>query len=208
MLDLIDTIHTIQFKNICDPLFVIIMLPRLDSVRPTRTKLGITQKKLASLVGVSTSMINQIESGRCSPSYDTACKIFESLASLEKSTATHIAGDLCNREIVKLRPNDTMHAAVALLRKYSISQIPVFDSKRIVGIISEDGIMRQLADKDTDLHHVYVRDVMDVAPPIVDYQTPVRALASLIRITKCIMVSENSIIIGIITSADTLKILE
>ena len=40
------------------------MLPRIDSIKQQRQKLGITQKKLASLTGVSTSMINQIESGR------------------------------------------------------------------------------------------------------------------------------------------------
>ena len=51
------------------------MLPRLDYIKQARTKLGITQRELASLAGVSTSMINQIESGRCKPSYDTAKKI-------------------------------------------------------------------------------------------------------------------------------------
>ena len=53
------------------------MLPRIDSIKQIRLKIGITQKKLAMLTGVSTSMINQIESGRSQPSYDTAKKIFE-----------------------------------------------------------------------------------------------------------------------------------
>jgi predicted transcriptional regulator len=39
------------------------MLPRIDSIKQIRQKIGITQKKLAVLTGVSTSMINQIESG-------------------------------------------------------------------------------------------------------------------------------------------------
>lgn len=184
------------------------MLPRLDSIRPTRTKLGMTQKKLASIVGVSTSMINQIESGRCSPSYATACKIFESLVSFEKSTASHTAGDLCNREIVKMRPNDTMQNAITLMRKYSISQIPIFESKTVVGVISEDGIMRHIADKDSDPRRIHVREIMDVPPPIVDHDTPAQALAQLIRMTKCILISKRSVIIGIITSSDALKILE
>lgn len=184
------------------------MLPRLDSIRPARTKLGVTQKRLASLVGVSTSMINQIESGRCSPSYDTACKIFESLVSLEKSTASHTAEDMCNREIVKIRPTNTMQHAITLMRKYSISQIPVFDSKIAVGLISEDGIMHHIADKGTDPRRMSVSAIMDAPPPIVDYMTPSRALTQLIRITKCILVSKNSVVIGIITSSDALRILE
>ena len=184
------------------------MLPRLNTIRETREKLGITQKKLGSLVGVSTSMINQIESGRCSPSYDTACKIFASLASLEKSTATHTAGDLCSKSIVKTKPDSTTHSAIALMRRHSISQIPVFDEKVVVGVISEDGIMRHIADSDTDPRRVYVRSIMDAPPPIVDHDTPAHSLAQLIRVTKCILVSKNSSIMGIITASDTLKILE
>jgi len=59
------------------------MLPRLDSIKQARIKLGLTQKQLANMVDVSTSMINQIESGRTHPSYETARKIFDSLATLE-----------------------------------------------------------------------------------------------------------------------------
>ncbi len=48
------------------------MLPRLEYIKEARVSLGVTQKKLAKLSGISTSMLNQIESGRCKPSYDTA----------------------------------------------------------------------------------------------------------------------------------------
>ena len=50
-------------------------------------KLGITQKKLASMAGVNTSMINQIESNSCKPSYETARRIFDSLVTLEGSAS-------------------------------------------------------------------------------------------------------------------------
>jgi predicted transcriptional regulator len=63
------------------------MLPRLEYIKQTRVRLGITQRKLATLTGISTSMVNQIESGRCKPSYETARKIFEILSSLEGRTS-------------------------------------------------------------------------------------------------------------------------
>ena len=53
------------------------MLPTLEYIKQTRRRLGITQRTLADLTGVSTSMINQIECGRCKPSYETARRIFE-----------------------------------------------------------------------------------------------------------------------------------
>ena len=64
------------------------MLPSIQSIKQQRIKLKMTQKELASEVDVSTSMINQIESGRSKPSYDTAKKIFEVLANREGSTST------------------------------------------------------------------------------------------------------------------------
>jgi len=59
------------------------MLPSIESIKQQRLKINMTQKELANLVGVSTSMINQIESGRSQPSYETAKKIFENLTKLE-----------------------------------------------------------------------------------------------------------------------------
>ncbi|MFB5619493.1 MAG: helix-turn-helix domain-containing protein, partial [Candidatus Nitrosomaritimum aestuariumsis] len=103
------------------------MLPRVDSIKQIRQKIGITQKKLASLTGVSTSMINQIESGRSQPSYNTAKKIFDILGDMEGKSSSHKAGDFCSKDIVKLEPHNTLHDAIKKMHHLSISQIPVFE---------------------------------------------------------------------------------
>ena len=59
------------------------MLPTIQSIKQQRLKINLSQKQLANEVGVSTSMINQIESGRSQPSYETAKKIFEVLTTKE-----------------------------------------------------------------------------------------------------------------------------
>ena len=185
------------------------MLPRIDSIKQQRQKLGITQKKLASLTGVSTSMINQIESGRSQPSYETAKKIFENLSNLEGKSSSHTAGDFCSKEIVKLKPSDTLHDAIKKMHQLSISQIPVFDSKDIVGVITEDGIVKHLASTGgLELKNAKLEDTMDSVPPIVDWNTPANVLVPLIRYSKCILVSKNSHIVGIVTASDTLKMME
>jgi predicted transcriptional regulator len=174
-----------------------------------RLKIGITQKKLASLTGVSTSMINQIESGRSQPSYDTAKKIFDNLASLEGKSSSHKAGDFCSKDIVKLRPNNTLHDAIKKMHELSISQIPVFNGQDLVGVISEDGIVKHLADVgESELKNARLADTMEPVPPIVDFDTPANVLVPLIRYSKCILVSKKSKIIGIITASDTLKMME
>ena len=154
-------------------------------------------------------MINQIESGRSQPSYETAKRIFDSLASLEGKSSSHKAGDFCSKDVVKLKPSNTLHDAIKKMHESSISQIPIFNGNELVGVISEDGIVRHLADVgESELKNAKLADTMEPVPPIVDYDTPANVLVPLIRYSKCILVSKKSKIIGIITASDTLKMME
>ena len=185
------------------------MLPRVDSIKQMRQKLGITQKKLAMMSGVSTSMINQIESGRSQPSYETAKRIFDNLSNLEGKSSSHKAGEFCSKDIIKLKPSNTLHDAIKKMHQLSISQIPVFDGSEPVGVVSEDGIVKHLADVgESELKNAKLADTMDPVPPIVDFHTPANVLVPLIRYSKCILVSKKAKIIGIITASDTLKMME
>ncbi|MEM2760812.1 MAG: CBS domain-containing protein [Nitrososphaerales archaeon] len=184
------------------------MLPRLEYIKQARLRLGITQRKLAALTGLSTSMINQIESGRCKPSYDTARKIFEVLSTLEEQPAMY-AGDICNRDLICISKSDSLHNAIELMHKHSVSQIPVFDSSKPVGLISEDGLVKHIVEKEEhEMKNMRVEDVMDPPPPIVDAKTPAKALIPLVRFSKCALVSEKGNVVGIITIADALKLME
>jgi len=185
------------------------LLPRIDSIKQIRKKLGITQKKLADMAGVSTSMINQIESGRSQPSYQTAKKIFDNLATLEGKSSSHRAGDFCSKDIVILSPSNTLHDAIEKMRKFSISQIPVFNKNEPVGLVTEDNIIKHISDSgESELKQAKLESVMESVPPIVDYDTPANTLVPLIRFSKCILVSKKSKIYGIITASDTLKMME
>ncbi len=185
------------------------MLPRIESIRQIRQKVGVTQKKLADMTGVSTSMINQIESGRSRPSYDTARRIFDSLATLEGASSSHTVGDFCSSDIVRLKPSDTLHDAIRRMHELSISQIPVIDGADVVGLISEDGIVRHISEMgEAGIKKARLSDTMEPVPPIVDHKTPANVLVPLIRYSKCILVSRNTRIVGIITASDTLKMME
>jgi len=184
------------------------MLPRLEYIKQARIRLGITQRKLASMTGVSTSMINQIESGRCKPSYETARKIFEILSSLEGRTSMK-AGDICSRYLISVQRGEKLHKAIDVMRNNSISQIPVFDTSRVVGILTEDGLAKIMVEKDEkELRNMQVAHVMEPPPPVVDVSTPAKALIPLVRFAKCILVSEKGNVIGIVTITDTLKMVE
>ncbi|MCS7141963.1 MAG: CBS domain-containing protein [Candidatus Nitrosocaldus sp.] len=209
------------------------MLPRLEYIKQARIRLGLTQRRLATLAGVSTSMINQIESGRCKPSYDTAKRIFEVLNSLEDRSSPKVV-DICTREIIGVSVDDSLHHAIELMRRNSFSQLPVFADSKPVGMVSEEGIVRYIMARDNNtlagdgrlvtsvlnrtdhafrrgrgkgLNECRVRDIMEPAPPIVDASTPAKAIVPLIRFSKCVLVSEKGNIVGIVTVADMFKIL-
>ena len=60
------------------------MLPQLEEIEKRRKILGLSQKELAKMVGVSQSMIAKIETGRINPSYTKTKDIFDLFESLEK----------------------------------------------------------------------------------------------------------------------------
>ena len=178
------------------------MLPRLETIKEERKKLNVTQKKLAAMTGVSTSMINQIESKRCNPSYDTAKKIFESLAKLEGQTSIRKAGDICSEKIFRLTPNNTIREAGKKMHEKAIDQIPVFDEGELKGLVTIDIVNEYTERKDTK-----IKNVMSPKPPVIDFEFPANALSQLTRISGCVLVEKNSKIIGIITSSDLLKMM-
>ena len=178
------------------------MLPRLETIKEERKKLNITQKKLASMTGVSTSMINQIESGRCKPSYNTAKKIFESLAKLEGQTSTHMAGDICSKKIVRLTPTNTIREAGKKMHEKTIDQIPIFDEDELKGLVTID-----IVNEYTERNGIKIKNVMNPKPPVIDVEFPANALSQLTRISGCVLIEKNSKIIGIITSSDLLKMM-
>jgi predicted transcriptional regulator len=185
------------------------MLPRIDYIKQGRIRLGMTQRELASLSGISTSMVNQIESGRCKPSYDTARKIFEVLSSQEGKTSLK-AEDICSNEVISVQKDEKLEIAIEKMMKNSISQIPVFDVSKIVGLVSEDILARKVLESNDkkNIHQVPILQIMEPPPPIVDIATPAKALIPLVRFTKCVLVSRKGEITGIITISDTLKMAE
>ena len=160
------------------------------------------------MTGVSTSMINQIESGRSKPSYDTAKKIFENLAILEGESSSHVAGEICKTPVEKMKPTQTINDAIKKMNEMAISQIPIFDGSEPVGVVSEEGLVNKLASTNTkQWRKTQLKDAMTSVPPIINYDTPANTLGPLLQFTKCILVAKNSKIIGIITASDTLRMM-
>ena len=160
------------------------------------------------MVDVSTSMINQIESGRCKPSYETGATIFKTLNNYEESKS-ETAEDICTWNIVKLKTTNTIDDAKKKMNSVGISQIPIFDGKDPKGVVTEQGILSRLADADDKSNYKKTRlgDVMEKIPAIVTHDTPVKSIVQLIRTGKFLLVSKDTKF-GIITASNALNIMD
>jgi len=184
------------------------LLPNLEMIKQERGRLRLTQKQLANMTDVSTSMINQIESGRCKPSYETAKRIFEKLTNFEEEQSD-TAGDICTWNIVKLKVTNTIDDARKKMHSVGISQILIFDGNTPKGVVTEEGILKKLDDSGdkSKWKKTQLSRVMEKIPAIVTYDTTVKSIVQLVRTGKFLLVTKDTKF-GIITASDALNIMD
>ncbi|MEM2937231.1 MAG: CBS domain-containing protein [Candidatus Bathyarchaeia archaeon] len=184
------------------------MLPSLEEIAKKRRMLGLTQKQLAQLAGVSQSLIAKLESNKINPSYDKVKAIFDALENLEIRTEFH-AADVLHNKIVGVQKNEPVSKAVKLMMEHGYSQLPVFNGENVVGNISEKTILEQIASgkEFMEISKLSIEDIMEEGFPQVGRKTPLRVVSNLLQVYPAVLVSEKGKVVGIITKADLLKVL-
>lgn len=110
--------------------------------------------------------------------------------------------DVMTRDIKSLSPAQTMRAVVDLLRQNRISGAPVMDGDTLVGVISQEDLMRALADHDRDapISKYMSTDVITMK----SYEPVVKALETFTRtkVGRLPVVDEKGNLVGMITKGD------
>lgn len=182
------------------------MLPELNEIKGRRMNLGLTQTQLARLAGVSQSLIAKIESGTLIPSYENAKKLLNALDSA-KHADVKTAKDIMRRHVIDVKANEKIKNVVILMRRHSISQLPVVESGKIVGMISEKRIIEtghDYSSRQKSLAEVPVRQVMEDSPPIIQENAPQEMIAAMLEHYPALLVARHGGIAGIITKTDLL----
>jgi len=172
----------------------------LEEIKEIRKKLGITQSDLAKRANVSQSLIAKIEAGRIDPTYTKVQKIFTALSDLGKKHEIK-AEEIMAHRIVFVEPEDDLNEAIKKMRKYEISQMPVIEEHKSVGIISESIILETMLNKKERLK---VKDVMGESPPVVSKESTISVISNLLKFYPLILVSEDGRLKGVITKSDLL----
>ncbi len=179
------------------------MMPSLSSIKERRKKLGWTQKELAEKSGVSQSAITKIEKGDMNPSYTLAVKIFKALDEGEREKYEgKKAKDLMNTDVIFLSSKDRVKKARELMKEHGISQIPVVDGDKVVGMITENDILEGYEKHGAGVIDLLVEDVMGPPPIAVRKDTRMDAIVELLKQEQALLVVEDDKLEGIITRAD------
>jgi len=172
----------------------------LNEIKRLRKNLNLTQKDLAKESGVSQSLIAKIEADKIDPTFTKAQKIIETLNNLSNDQVK--AEDIMNTSLISVGPNDQLKKTIQKMKKYNISQLPVLDDKKVVGLISEAIILEALIDeKKPDSK---IKEVMKDAPPIITKTASLNIITNLLREYPIILVSEKGNLKGHITKSDIL----
>ncbi len=111
-----------------------------------------------------------------------------------------------DRAVVAVAPNDTLMAAYGRMRLYDVSQLPVLEGDKIVGILDESDLLLSL------FHHeerfdAPVSEHMTAKLELLSPTDSMDALVAVLRADRVAIIVENSKFLGLVTKVDLLNLL-
>ena len=181
------------------------LFPDVKSIKNIRISLQLTQKDLSLATNISQSMIAKLESGRIVPSYDIAKKLFSYLESISHKSEKKCS-DLMSKGIIYLKEKDKVIKASEIMKKNSISQIPIINNEKIVGSITESLLYEQLEKgiSKENLFNKTIGEIMQEPFPILSKETPISIAMHLLKNSSAIILLDKNKISGILTKSDLL----
>jgi len=88
--------------------------------------------------------------------------------------------------------------------KHAISQLPVVENGQIVGMITEEGIVKHLS---SDISEEIVENIMEPPLPSVPEDTDLVTIRSILETHSGVLVTRKGKLVGIITRSDLLKVI-
>ena len=186
-------------------------IPQLTEIKKLREELNLSQRQLAKQCDIPSSFLSMIENQKnnTKPSYDVLVRIFQELdGESQKNLGKLITADkICKTNLTSARKSDYAEDIIKIMHEKDFSQIPVLDGGGCIGMVTENSLMKFLQERThKPLTTTRVKDVMDTPPIVIDISTKVTEnILSLFNDSKCLLVSDNAKIMGLITKIDAIR---
>lgn len=183
-------------------------LPTPENLKKRRNGLKLTQSDLAKRAGVSQPLIARIESGDVDPRHSTVRKILDAFEEVEKEQQT-IIRDLMQSHVIHISPDNSVEDVVNLMHEHGYSQIPVIDHGIPVGSVSEDLILKLMAEtKKRSVSHMKVQEIMGDAFPTVSPSISISVVSHILEANTAVLVVELGKVVGVVTKHDVMTLLQ
>lgn len=105
--------------------------------------------------------------------------------------------------LVTASRGDAVSEVIAKMKEYDVSQLPVLENGKLVGMISEIDLLNYLLEG-THRASDPIQPIIDPAPPVVDPETPVDSLADVFLSANAAVVVDHGSVAGIVTKIDVI----
>jgi len=107
--------------------------------------------------------------------------------------------------LIFVGPDDSVAAALEKMSESAVTQLPVLEDNRSVGSLRESRVLTKLL-SNRDLMDARVRDVMDESFPVIEVDTSLREIKSMLQKNPAVLIEDFKRITGIITRSDVLEL--
>ncbi|GFZ32891.1 CBS domain-containing protein [Clostridium zeae] len=114
------------------------------------------------------------------------------------------ARDIMSKSVVSLSSNDTIERAATLMKEYDIGSVPVCDSDKVIGIVTDRDIALRAVSSSSHTSSDSVKNIMTTNPVTA---SPDMSLEDLSRIMsqqqiRRIPIVENQRLVGVVSLGD------
>ncbi|MFT4311395.1 MAG: CBS domain-containing protein [Candidatus Woesearchaeota archaeon] len=165
-----------------------------SDIKKLRKHSNMTQKELASLTGLSQSLIAKIENKLINPSYNTMMKIIDSLENIKKQNKSILG--LINKKIYFITRKGSVKEALDIMKRKGVSQLPILEDDMYFGVVSEKSFIQNFE------KNKKIEEYVDYDPPVVSKNTSYEIIGYLLKENEIILIKDKQKIIGIISRQD------
>jgi len=181
-------------------------------IRSSRKSMGLSQKRLAKMCGMSQSSIARMETDidRLNPSYISVFCVVVALNKLELTSSKALVGrrvqEIMHRRIISVKPSASILDAIEIFKDYDFPQLPVIDEvHHVIGTVYQKDLLDIAMRNPEAVRRRSVSSIMKASLPQVDKNSSIQELRPILESIGAAMVMHEGKAVGIITIYDILK---